>query len=391
MNILVVSGYWPTSRNSISGIFVAQQIAALVRCGVRVTLLVPTASFREVGRPCSFEELGIAESSANLVEVRTFRFPARMAPLPGVVATNARILGRAIRRALEARSQSEKFDACIVHGLREPISSLPYWRHCVRGKVVLIVHGEDPFFEDRTNIMRAERYISQAMSENDEFVVVGNRLVRYLKSFGVDSVRVSVIPNGTDLPAYCDVTDYQRPITDTRKIVSVSNLIEIKGIDDNLRALARIALESPDIDWEYRIIGDGIYRSSLQELSHQLGLSERVRFLGRLSYQETMSEVEKCDVFSLPSWAEAFGIVYLEAMARMRPTIGCTGNGAADIIEDYFDGFLVPPRSPEALSAILKKLLRDPVRCGEIGFKARQKAENFSWDTNAVSVLEILQ
>ena len=103
-------------------------------------------------------------------------------------------------------------------------------------------------------------------------------------------------------------------MTQTRRILSVSNLIRIKGVDDNLRALGSLYKRNPSIAWEYRIVGDGPCKQELEALSRSLGIAERVLFLGRIGYEETMAEIDACDIFSLPSWGEAFGIVYLEAM-----------------------------------------------------------------------------
>ena len=121
-----------------------------------------------------------------------------------------------------------------------------------------------------------------------------------------------------------------------------------------------------------------------------LGLSRRVTFLGRLSYEETMQEIAQADIFSMPSWAEAFGIVYLEAMARGRPAIGCVNNGAADIITDNEDGLLIGPRDVGALEAAIAHLLESPELCRRLGIAGRRTAERFSSDENARRMLALL-
>jgi len=104
-----------------------------------------------------------------------------------------------------------------------------------------------------------------------------------------------------------------------------------------------------------------------------------------------MQAIADADIFALPSWGEAFGIVYLEAMARMRPVIGCLDNGAADIISDGVDGLLIPPHDEVALAQALGCLLSDPEQCRTMGTAGRQTAEQFTWHVNAAKMLELLR
>ena len=64
-----------------------------------------------------------------------------------------------------------------------------------------------------------------------------------------------------------------------------------------------------------------------------------------------------CDIFVLPSWDEAFGVVYLEAMSFQKPVIGTIGQGISDIIIDGENGFLVPPRNIAELQKKIEYLI----------------------------------
>jgi glycosyltransferase involved in cell wall biosynthesis len=252
------------------------------------------------------------------------------------------------------------------------------------------MHGKDPFFLSADALQRARALLEKAIVAADYFVVVGTPLQDYAVALGVPGSEIKVVPNGTDIPSsQCNYSE-QRKVGERRRIVSVSNLVALKGIQDNLQALSEISSRRPDLSWEYRIVGDGVARRELESLTDKLGLAEKVFFVGRLSYGETMREIEGSDIFSLPSWGEAFGIVYLEAMARMRPVIGCFENGAADIVTSGVDGLLVKPRSIPDLADALQKLLENPEYCRELGEQAYETAKRFTWDANVDRMLALL-
>jgi len=93
--------------------------------------------------------------------------------------------------------------------------------------------------------------------------------------------------------------------------------------------------------------------------------------------------MDACDVFSLPSWNEAFGVVYLEAMACGKPVIGCQGQGIEDVITDGKTGFLVKPKDVADLAAILLMLFEDPELRRKVGAQARRLVQaDFTWEKN---------
>jgi glycosyltransferase involved in cell wall biosynthesis len=282
------------------------------------------------------------------------------------------------------------FAGCIIHGERYTGLAVTWWRRYIRGSVCQVVHGVDPFLTQVSNTKRALNLFRDAGRACDAVILVGRPLSAHAVSIGLPADRLHVVANGTDLPLLAASADAQRTLDELRRVISVSNLIELKGIDDNLRALAQIAMRRPDLAWEYRVVGDGIERLRLETLAQELGIADKVHFLGRIPYCETMREVAEADIFSLPSWGEAFGIVYLEAMARMRPVIGCLANGAEDIITHDHDGLLVTPHSVAELSNALERLIASPELSQQLGRNARITAEGYSWDRNAQRMLELL-
>ena len=179
-------------------------------------------------------------------------------------------------------------------------------------------------------------------------------------------MRAVVVYNGVDPSLFYPGKEEQPPLV----ILSVGNLIPIKGHALLLRAFALVANSVPSCSLE--IIGDGPERNDLQRLAVDLGIRDRVRFLGRQSRQEAAAAMQRCALFALPSSYEGLGCVYLEAMACGKPVIGCNGQGIDEIIEDGKNGVLVSPGDEAKLSDALKMLLNnEPLRerMGNAGYK----------------------
>src|SRR5262249_10461104 len=141
-----------------------------------------------------------------------------------------------------------------------------------------------------------------------------------------------------------------------RRLVSVANLHEGKGIDLTLLALARLKSEGVS-NWTYRIIGSGQEKAALLKLTTNLGLADHVAFVGAVPHAEIFDYLAFDAIFVLPSYREAFGIVYLEAMAAGLLTVGVLGQGPSQFIRNGENGILVPPRNIDALVAALRAIL----------------------------------
>jgi glycosyltransferase involved in cell wall biosynthesis len=165
---------------------------------------------------------------------------------------------------------------------------------------------------------------------------------------------------------------------DTPCLLVLASLVARKGIDVLLDALAQLDVPSPQpVLW---IAGDGPERGALERRARALGLTQRVRFLGRRD--DAGDLLAACDVFVLPSRLEGLGVAALEAMAAARPVVASAVGGLAEAVVHERTGLLVPPEDPGALAAALARLLRDPslrARLGEAGpTRVREKYTNES-------------
>ena len=146
-------------------------------------------------------------------------------------------------------------------------------------------------------------------------------------------------------------------------VLSVGNLIPIKGHDLLLRSIAAIAPGHPHL--QCRIIGDGPERGRLQQLARELRIEDRVQFLARRPRSEVAAAMQDCTLFALPSWYEGLGCVYLEAMSVERPAIACRGQGIEEVIRHGENGWLVGPNNLDDLTNALRELTLRPAFAGE--------------------------
>lgn len=133
----------------------------------------------------------------------------------------------------------------------------------------------------------------------------------------------------------------------------ISNLTPNKRVADLIHAFHRAF--GPDSPVSLTIGGDGPDRAALQALVAELGLGQRVHFLGRLSRTGVRDAMARADCFVLPSAFETFGVVLIEALAMGRPVIATRCGGPQDIVGEG-DGLLVPPMDADALTSALSQM-----------------------------------
>jgi glycosyltransferase involved in cell wall biosynthesis len=385
----VISSYWPRPDQPHVAFFEVDQVRALAELGHQVHVLIQAAPWQQKRRFLDQKDLGLDPMQVGLEQIMMPRLPEPLSRSARGAVVNQRAAGWRMRAWLAGReAKSGSADAVIVHGERNIGLSAGLWNPGGRLRSVMILHGADPVLE-ALPASAAQRHLGKSVNAGfDRIILVGNRLRPYAQRLGYETSRTKVIPNGFQHPPP-PADPLAEPMGPVRLSVA-ARLVEVKGIDDTLLALADVSKAKPDLDWRFDIIGDGPERSALEALSARLELQERVQFHGTLPHQKVLSHLEKSAIFVMPSWNEAFGLAYLEAMALGNAVVGCHGNGAADILIDGVDGCLVPPRNVPALAATLEKLIADPDQRRALARAALDSVCRFSWPENARALLEEL-
>lgn len=175
------------------------------------------------------------------------------------------------------------------------------------------------------------------------------------------------------------------------KLVCVSHLNERRK---NIEILIVAALHlKGKLDYELQIIGDGILKEYYVNLAHSLNLNDDIIFTGMKSQSEIESMLEESHIFVLPSYPEAFGVVFIEALAKGVPVITCEGNGGGEELKNLgYPTELIRPNSPEELSLAILELSSDKDKLSKMSKTGKQIAEKyFSWEKNASNTYNYLQ
>lgn len=191
-------------------------------------------------------------------------------------------------------------------------------------------------------------------------------------ALGVPAARVTVIENGVDVARFDGVTrrdalpGLESVPAGVPLIGSVGCLAPRKDYGTLLAALARL---SGRHDFRCAIAGDGPDRAALEARAAELGVADRVAFLGERSDVDRL--LPAFDLFTLSSREEGIPNALLEAMAAARPCVATRVGGNAEVLDDGRTGWLVPAQDPEALAAALAEALERPDEAARRGAAAR--------------------
>ncbi len=178
-----------------------------------------------------------------------------------------------------------------------------------------------------------------------------------------------VVPLGVD---HCRFTPPPDIFDGPPTLLFVGKLRYYKGLDTLLHAL----IDLPDV--RLNIVGDGPMRHPWETLAAEIGIADRVHFLGEADNADLPKQYHQAHVFVLPAnaRAEAFGMVLQEAMASGLPCITTElGTGTSWVVQDGVTGLVVPPRDPQSLADAIRDLLDDSQRKVEMGLAARARVE----------------
>ena len=207
---------------------------------------------------------------------------------------------------------------------------------------------------------------------------------------GLDADKIRILPNCLD-PQFARQEQHGQP-TDALSLLTVARLSlaeQYKGHDYVIRAMPALLARYPTL--VYNIVGDGDGRPRLEQLATELGVRAAVHFHGRVTDTELLQRYAEASLFIMPSRAEGFGFVFLEAMAYGLPVIGGTVDATPEVVVDGKTGCLINPTSVEEITVAVDGLLRDPELRTQMGQAAkRHVAGQFDFHTFQARLLGYL-
>jgi N-acetyl-alpha-D-glucosaminyl L-malate synthase BshA len=255
-------------------------------------------------------------------------------------------------------------------------------------RIITTLHGTDiTLVGQHPSFKRITRW---SIEESDAVTAVSSYLRdRTEDDFGIDRSTIDVIPNFIDTelfrrdrdPCYRDML-----APDGEKILMhVSNFRPVKRVVDVIEVFHRVASEVPT---RLVMVGDGPERSRAQARAAELGLADRVVFLG--AHQSVFELLRCADVFLLPSLNESFGLAALEAMSCGTPVVATSTGGIPEVVIHAETGYLYPVGDVDAMAEGTLAILTDEVKWERMSKAARRVAQNRFDETRIVPAYEKL-
>lgn len=250
-------------------------------------------------------------------------------------------------------------------------------------KVLFGCHGKDFWPGDRLFVRYADASVAASRFNATQVTQ------RY-------GIKPTVVYNGVDLDLFTpgDKGDretlaryrLQPSSSESPALLYAGRLVRWKGVEYLLQALPRL---EPSVRlW---IAGEGTYESTLRDMAGQLGISDRVSFLGKLPQEDLAALYRQCAMLVATSFVnETFGMALCEAMACGAAVVASDFGGFREVVDDGLTGLLARPQDPADLAAKIRMLLLDPDRVHRMGQAGREKVLNtFSWPAVAGRVEEV--
>ncbi len=383
MRVLMVTSSYPLFEGDVTAPFIEAIAHAVARRGHQVDVVLPhhPALRRGDGEPVRFFPYRYAPDGWSLWGyAQSLRADVRLRKAAWLLAPLATL---AVRRAVSARLTALRYDALHAHWLvpnAVAVADLAR-RHSV--PLTVSLHGSDVFVAERVAPVRA--LASRALAASGSVTACSEDLRRRAHALGAPPARSHLVPYGVDVEAFSPAaaTDGARGRLgvpeDGFLVVAVGRLVAKKGFDTLLEAVARTG------GVRVLIAGEGDLRDSLAAQAQRLGV--RLHLPGALDRRTVAAALAAADMVVVPSVVDAAGNVdglpnaLLEALAAGRPVIASRVAGIPDVVEDGRNGLLVPPADAEALTAALRRLLREPETRQRLGDEARHLATTrLSWD-----------
>jgi D-inositol-3-phosphate glycosyltransferase len=207
--------------------------------------------------------------------------------------------------------------------------------------------------------------------------------------YGAVPERVEIVPPGVDhsvfFPDDARVAKDRLGLDGKRTLLFAGRIQPLKGVGLAVRCLAELR----DPEAILLVVGGPSGRDGHEELArtrdlaHELGVAANVHFVPPQPHTRLADYYRAADVCIVPSRAESFGLVALEAAACGTPVVAASVGGLRSLVDDGATGFLVDDRDPAAYAAPVSLLLDDPALAAEIGASASARSRKYSWSITA--------
>jgi len=351
-----------------SGVVATELGLVLARMGHEIHFIANSVPFR----------LGDA-SSANVYfhQITSMAYPLFDSPLT------------TLAEASKIVEVVEEFDIDVIHAhyavphATAALLARSMLRSPHRPAVVTTLHGTDVTL---VGLDRAYLRATQWSIENSDVVTAVSRFLAAttVDEMGVRRSDIEVVHNSVDIERFEDTTCFaprERFAERGEKLLMhISNFRAVKRTDDVVRIFAKVHAR---IAARLVMVGEGPERPQAAALGHELGIADRIHFMG--SFPRVESLLCNADLFLLPSAKESFGLTALEAMASGVPVVASSIGGLPEVVEHGVSGWLHEVGDVDRMSASAISLLEDAELHASFSQAARRRARDHFDETTMVT------
>ncbi|HOA46958.1 MAG TPA: glycosyltransferase [Paludibacteraceae bacterium] len=198
--------------------------------------------------------------------------------------------------------------------------------------------------------------------------------------------KIGVIPFGVDMELFRPLV--KKNETGQFVVGTVKSLEPIYGIDVLIRTFKLVVEANPDKPLRLEIIGKGSQEKSLKILAQNLGIADKVCFIGALPNNQLPTCYNRFDVAVNLSNKESFGVVAIEAMACGCPVVVSDAEGFKEVVEDGRTGIVVPKQNPAAAAVAIQKFIDNPLLRDEFGVAGIRRVKRYyDWQNNVCDMM----
>ncbi|HMS64859.1 MAG TPA: glycosyltransferase family 4 protein [Ignavibacteria bacterium] len=396
ITIAEISECFPNKNKPVTGEFILQHTRALSEyCNVIMIVplrMIPPKEVLTFNPAKLFPNLKKWISDVNTSEnfreenLRVIYFPYASLPRPYFEALDAKLMNAIYFKKLKNLLKEFQPELIYCNWLR-PWSEISNRLARFFNVPFIMDHHEDlPTLKE----LFPDKYIEflKPVENADKIIVHSTVNKSDLEKEDLKLNEIKIIYLGQNFSIQEKIKNFNFP---KLKFVCVSHLYEKrKNIDILIKAFSILKNK---IDFRLTIAGDGVYKQGYIDLTESLSLRDRIKFAGSLSRKEVESLLEESDIFILPSFPEAFGIVFIEALSKGLPVITCKGNGGGEeLLNSGYEVVLTKPFSAEDLAGSVIKLTQDKERMNRMSESGKEiLRKNFSWKKNAESTFGFIQ
>jgi len=385
MKILVLSHLYPSPADPTAGTFVHEQVTALTDLGHDVRVVSP----KGIAPPLVARWARFRDVPGTTIHDGVRVLYPRKVTLPGgrLGHWNAESMRLAITGVLHRVHARWPFDVVHAHMLVPDGWAAMRAAAAIDVPVLATAHRADVLDVPARGGAQREQ-VAQAVRGLDQIVAVSNAMRHACEELATPRRPIAVVPNGADARVFFprDRAETRRRLglpLDERIVTFIGVLTPRKGIDTLIEAMGLLA-RKPEGAPLLLIVGIGELRDELERRAVELGIADRVRFVGKVPHDDVPLWMAAGDVFCLPSLSEGLPTVVCEAMACGRAVVATAVDGTPEIVDDGATGLLVAPRDPEGLAGALGRILADDAQRAAFEKEALVRSQaTYTWAANA--------